>query len=223
MSQKINTQSILFDIIEEEWAWRFHELTHFKKTIPDKENDKQTVLIRAGIALLYAHWEGFIKAITEYYYEFVKNQNLNINELNLSFKGILFRKEINEFVDTKRVSSHNKILNSIFSQVNEKANFPSNPPIQTSNLNFNVLEDVCAVIGINISNFELKKNFINKILIERRNIIAHGKKLPYDMKLSDYNEMFENVITMLEQIKTEIQNSAVQKKYKINEGIKRND
>ena len=85
MSKDNQTVNILQDNLDGDLVWRTKELSIFRKTIPTQEGAKQTVLIRAGIPLLYAHWEGFIKYAAECYLQFVALQKLKHNELDYCF------------------------------------------------------------------------------------------------------------------------------------------
>ena len=55
------TLELLFECIENEYQWRIKELSIFRNTILSTNGKQQEGMIRAGVALLYAHWEGFIK------------------------------------------------------------------------------------------------------------------------------------------------------------------
>lgn len=58
-------------------------------------------LYRAGIPILYAHWEGFVKKSSEAYLNFVTNQGLSYNELKSCFIIFGLKKEIEQLTDTK--------------------------------------------------------------------------------------------------------------------------
>jgi MAE_28990/MAE_18760-like HEPN len=61
MSQKLRTLSLLQDYLDGELAWRIKELADMKYSVKKAESDRKRTVIRASLALLYAHWEGFIK------------------------------------------------------------------------------------------------------------------------------------------------------------------
>lgn len=61
---KIENLEDLQDKIDKDLAWRKKELTSIKSDVQmsnTKERSEQSRAIRAGITLLYAHWEGAIK------------------------------------------------------------------------------------------------------------------------------------------------------------------
>lgn len=70
---KIRTVEILSDKISEDLAWRKKELTDLKYIIDTKSLSlvRKSLLGRCGIAILYAHWEGFIKKSSLRFLEFI--------------------------------------------------------------------------------------------------------------------------------------------------------
>lgn len=70
--------------MDADMGWRIKEISTFKLTVrADGVNRK--VFVRAGVALVYAHWEGFIKAASEAYLNFVDNQGHIYRELKSCF------------------------------------------------------------------------------------------------------------------------------------------
>ena len=47
----------------------------------------EATLVRAGVTLLYAHWEGFVKNSSLLYLNYINNQMLNYNELRSLYLG----------------------------------------------------------------------------------------------------------------------------------------
>lgn len=208
---KIRTLDLLSQSVEEEYKWRSRELEHLKKLIPLKREDKQKVLLRAAITLLYAHWEGFIRKVANDYYEFVSYQKHKIGDFNASFIAVLLRKEANDLIDNKRISQQKYIFDKIRTDLEKNANFPNESPIKTSNLNFEILEDICSLLCVDIKRFETKRIVINEHLLTRRNKVAHGHYLEID--LDDFNQTYTHVLGMMEIFKDEALNSAALKKY----------
>ena len=83
---KIRTTNDLQDAIDHEMAWRKHELSTIRANVVSSRRHAKETAIRAGVALLYAHWEGAIKNIATYYLEYVAMQGLSYGQLkpNLS-------------------------------------------------------------------------------------------------------------------------------------------
>src|SRR5690606_30193343 len=73
---KVRTLEMFCDFLDEELAWRKKELSVLKNLV---ERDLGTfshnkALARCGVALLYAHWEGFVRIAGTSFLEFVLMQ-----------------------------------------------------------------------------------------------------------------------------------------------------
>jgi len=79
-----------------------------------------------------------------------------------------------------------------------------------SNLKFNVFEEILFLVGIDVNKFKIYASVIND-LVDSRNHIAHGQYLKVDKPTFDL--IYGDVLLIMESFKTEIENSAIQKKY----------
>lgn len=195
------TITLLYESIEKEYAWRITELSNFKNSVLLSRGTAQSGMLRAGVALLYAHWEGFVKKISDLYYEFVSFQNLKIQELNDAFVGIVLRNEIELLLKSRKLLRHTQLIKILFEQKQKEAYFSSSSPIRTSNLKYSVFQDVCIMIGIEPSIFEsrYKVSFdrnieltIDEDLVKRRNVIAHGEYL--SISIEEYKNLYQTVV-----------------------------
>jgi len=80
-----------------------------------------------------------------------------------------------------------------------------------SNLSSSVFENIALSIGIDPEPFKAKNNLIDESLLERRNTIAHGEYA--DLAPNDYRSLADEVIALMRDYKTAIENAAVQDKY----------
>jgi len=207
MSKENRTLGILFDNINEEWVWRVKELDDFKSVVEKiKDESTKSSLIRAGITLLYAHWEGFIKTCSYNYYNYVTTKGYKLKELKDSFVAISIKKELNELIDSKKIAKQSKIISILFQEFEKRGMFPEKIPLKTNNLNYEIFEEYCAMIGIETMTFETKRQFINQRLVGNRNNIAHGKYL--QLKEFDFKEIFSLTLGLMKSFKDSIENSA---------------
>jgi hypothetical protein len=202
---KLKTIEDLYKLLEKEYSWRIKELSIFKNLIRAEKDSNQKSLIRAGIALLYAHWEGFIKSCGDIYYSYVINQRRKLKEMNYSFMSISLRSKIEELNQSNKLEIHKMVLETIFQKQNEIAVFSSTSPIKTSNLKYDIFNDICILIGIDIDSFILRyklkydrdlKLTIDQDLVAQRNKIAHGEYLDinFDNFLDLYNLIINGVL-----------------------------
>ncbi len=210
MNQQPRTPASLNEILDVDFSWRRKELAIFKNLVPNQSNDIQKATIRAGIVLLYAHWEDFIKKTANTYYEFLSYQNHKIKDYQNNLVAILLKYELNNIIENKRNSKESELIEKIINQFDEIAHFPNKAPIKTSNLNYEVLEDVCALTQVDIERLELPKQVIQDLL-EHRNTIAHGHYLR--ISFEDFQEIYKKIISVLFEFKSEVSNSASLKRY----------
>lgn len=206
------TISVFTDSIDQEYSWRIKELSNYRNVLLSSKNEVQKSLIRGGVILLYAHWEGFVKEAANHYYNFVTRQKHLLNELKENFTAIALRKELTLLNETRKITLQIKSLEIIKNNLNIRAKFPSRIPIKTSNLNFDMFIEYCCILGLDIKKFELKKNFIDVKLVENRHKIAHGNYLLVDAK--DFKDIYDFTITLLYEVKTELLNSAILMNYR---------
>lgn len=222
MIREPRTLTFLYELIEKEYAWRITELSNYRSSLITEQNEKaQKAKIRAGVALLYAHWEGFVKQLANLYYEFVSFQSLNISDLSDSFASIILRSELNTLGSSNKIKDHQRVINLIFEGMNNTAYFSSNSPIKTSNLKFDIFEDVCILLGINPIEFDsrYKRKFdrniqltIDEDLVGQRNSIAHGEYLP--ISIEEYKKLYDIVVNgFLFNFKEIVMDCASNKKY----------
>lgn len=212
MSTRITTTIDLANKIDDEFSWRRKELTLIKSKIPTEINSWQSAMIRTSIPILYAHWEGFIKLAMSYYLEFVSNKYLKHNELNSKFIALSLQNKIGE-LNINSFGTKVKTIDFLFSEFSKRSNIPKKNIINTkSNLSFDVLKEILFILDLDDKHFDSQKDLIDS-LVDVRNHIAHG-----EYKLMDYKtclEFFVDIISLMEYVKTVIENNALLQKYKV--------
>lgn len=213
---KIRTFDDLSDNLSSELAWRKKELSDLKYFIEQSVTlaARKQVLSRCGVAMLYAHWEGFIKLCGSYFLEYVAMQRYKNTELKQNFLTLSMRNSINISITSKKSSEYEKITHFFLNKLESRASIPFKTAINTeSNLSSKVLREIVWCLGIDYSPFETKEKFIDSKLLGRRNHIAHGQQIV--INLHEYNEMRQTLIDMMTNFKTQIENCAVNKEYLI--------
>jgi hypothetical protein len=133
---------------------------------------------------------------------------VNSNILALSLK-----QKMTEFSLTNKATLHVQFVDFFQNNLNEKASFSETDCIKTqSNLNSIILKEIFATIGLDMTNYDLKSNLIDKQLLKYRNDIAHGNQPPLNKQ--EYKFLHGEIIGMLDNIHTDISNLAVLDKYK---------
>ena len=81
------TAELAIDAIQKSIAWRKKELVLLKQRV---KNDNSHAEVRCNIAMIYAHWEGFVKEATNIYVRHVSEQRKTYKELVHHFAIISF-------------------------------------------------------------------------------------------------------------------------------------
>ena len=219
---KIKNLNDLEEKIDNELAWRKKELTSIRVDVESseiKEKSEQSRAIRSGIAMLYAHWEGAIKSIAEFYLIYVSGLNLKYGELKNNFLAIVIKNSLTEFEDTKKATIHNKLIDDIYSKKNEISQIPYKNIIKTdSNLKMDIFKEITATIGIDHNPYMLKKMLVDKRLLGNRNKIAHGERLETLDGISnpaEYIELHKTIIELIDNFAQNIKDAAWNEDYKL--------
>lgn len=209
----IRTTEQLLDRIAEELIWRRKELTDLRGMAQEfKSEVRSRVVIRAAVALLYAHWEGFVKKASSYYLEFVSSHRLQYRRLSPNFVALSIKAKYFELSVSDKISGANSLADFFCSSLDQQANVPYKNVVDTrSNLSSKVLLDILAGLGLNHTIFETKLKYIDSSLVNPRNHVAHGEAL--DMSLDDYLELHDTVLGLIEAFRNEIENASVERRF----------
>ena len=217
---KIKTIEKLEEMLESDLLWRRKELINIRLLIDDKQNNiDNDILIRSGIALLCAHWEGYVRFVANMYVVYVGDTNVKTKDLKENFLALLLKKDIISSGVTEKTSVHTKLMDKVSDAMESKFYIKytdDNRIIKTnSNLSYELFDEILR--SINIENkYELKKNYIDYNLLKRRHEIVHGEKT--DFEIDDFISTFEIIIDILEEFKNQII-SAAEKKVYLKEGL----
>lgn len=213
---KIRTEDEFQDAVDSETAWRKKELSSISSNIATSKKAAKITALRAGIALLYAHWEGLIKNLATYYLCYVSFQNCRYDELKCNFMALSINKEIKLFKESKKASIHNQVVNKIRTEGSYKAKIPYEDVIKTgSNLNSDVFIEIMETIGLDYAEYEPSFVMIDEVLLKMRNEIAHGERLEsIDLDEKRFKEIYDVVTDLMNKFVAQITNAVYLKKYK---------
>ncbi|MFS2197405.1 MAE_28990/MAE_18760 family HEPN-like nuclease [Pseudomonas sp. Pseusp3] len=213
MSKPYTEADFSAQIIEDR-NWRIKEISDLKAAIRRGDEGLRRVLLRALVAICYAHWEGYIRFSAKKYLEHIALRRFQYGDLNRQFFRNYFLPRLAALSTTKaniadRCDLVDEILNSAdvrFSRVNDDL-------INTkANLNFEVLTDICLVCGVPAEIFAEKSTFIDVVLLKRRNAIAHGENTL--VELNDLDEITNDTIGLMRAFGDALENHVVLQTYK---------
>lgn len=211
---KIRTIEELSDRLATDLIWRKRELTDLKHFVKNATPIQSRVLIRCGIAILYAHWEGYVKKSGTYYLEFLRMQRLQNCEAADHLLAITIKNILHANANKSNIKPFLEVVNLVRTKKNDKISFPYKDIIATeSNLSSRVLKEIINILGLDYSFYEPLEKLIDARLLGKRNYIAHGENESIDQ--NEFFDLFDQLLPMLEQFRTQIENAAILKSYRI--------
>lgn len=206
---KIRTIDELQNVLDRELGWRIKEIADIRSATKMARVGSEMTLRRAGIALLYAHWEGFIKASARAYVEYVAGQRLRHSELQHCFVAMSLRVQIGEVSSIKKAGPVISALGAILNRQDERANFGGRPSWgqRLGNLDSQVFMNVAHWVGLDVGRYSTKWHFIDNRLLARRNAIAHGRGGGLELDREGFDELVNGVLELLRWFKTDIENA----------------
>ena len=193
-------------------SWRLRELSDLKTAIRRADESLQRVLLRALTTICYAHWEGHVRFVASKYLEYVALRNLQYSTLDRQFLRNEFLPRL-ATLSTRSIKDRCEIIDQILNSSDRRFSRSNKDLIDTkSNLNFKVFADICLVCGVEAETFADKATFIDKMLLERRNAIAHGQN--EFVGIDDLDDLTNETIAMMRAFADALENHVYLKGYR---------
>lgn len=205
----MRTKADLQQSIDSDLIWRRREAFVLRVLIEDASGNKskEAALLRAGVAMLYAHWEGFIKRSATLYLQFVSSQGRKGSELTSNFLAIKFKSQLDSIWNSKKTASANELVDYFCHKLENKIKLPKKGLVDThSNLSSEVLKEINETLGLDNTPYKTKKQVIDTKLVNKRNHIAHGNELNIDSK--EFIELYDEIFSMMNEFRNQVQNAA---------------
>ena len=203
----VRTLAELEAALDDSLSWRRIEIGTIKSNLDSAyshgpHSPLTRALARSGIAMLYAHWEGFARDAFGAYVDFLARRKLKVSELNDGLARTVFD------ALSRRLASGDEaatvlLLEAIRSPNSARAAIPKSSMANTkSNLRSKVLMEILSSVGLDHSEFETKAQLIDRTLCDARNEIAHGRD---NFPTADqFTELRDEVLPMMETIRHKI-------------------
>ncbi|MHA4128156.1 MAE_28990/MAE_18760 family HEPN-like nuclease [Bacillus cereus] len=209
--------------LDKNFSFRKQELSILKTQIDASVGKTLNTFIRAGIMLIYAHWEGFIKESAKEFLNYLNNQSISQSNLKDNYHAVALKYKIIDCSQSKKSSKHFELLSEIkynsLSTFSVDLNKTDSPIINIeSNLKSSILDEILFILGIDKEPFELKYQLIDERLLKERNKIAHGVNVNFinqgeqDAK-NNYKELYKSVLDLMDLFKEKILEIAEDKLY----------
>lgn len=212
---KIKTQNDFTNYISQNLSWRKREITSMKKVIDKTNSEKDKAsLRRAASAVLYAHWEGFVKTASEKYLEYVMWQRLRFCDLKNSFMAMACGALFENMTESPKNTVREALVKAVVNKQENRAHFPCHGVMsEKGNLSSICLKDILTTLGLSYSEFWRGKSLqIDEKLVATRHQIAHGENV--DVSAVDYYELHQLTLVLLEAYRDLLENAVALESYR---------
>jgi hypothetical protein len=199
------------DFVDAELAWRRKEMIDFRLMVRTASGSTCRALCRAGVAMAYAHWEGFTKAGCQAYLDYVAKRKLTLREMAPPFAALAIERQAES-----NASQHQRALvrvQMLRDNAGERFPLPRDHIVETrSNLSSEVLANIFQALGLETSLLEQKFNLLDRNLLPARNSIAHGRETAPTPE--DFEQVHDQVSDMLGIVGNQLRNAVLLQAYR---------
>lgn len=199
--------------MQREFAWRRKELTLILSEVRDARPAYLDFRIRCGIALLYAHWEGFIKRAAECYVKYVNAKRPRCEELKPGLLGLALRGPVHDLRATSKASVRGATAELLLTRLSDQAKIDVDKAIDTaSNLSSVEFREIVESLALDYAVYASSEKIIDEFLLRKRNSIAHGEREFADR--DTFLQLYTKVVALIESFKTQVENACLLKAFR---------
>jgi hypothetical protein len=207
------TEQDLSSILDADLIWRRKELSDMKASIKIADSPSKPVLLRAIIAMSYAHWEGYVRTCANRYFEHLTLRKKPFAEFErqIYVNSVLSRLDA---LHQSRIGLEDrcKLVNDILDDTEGRFLYLNPDLIDTrSNLNTEVIKDICIVCGVDSNHFEQNRTFLDVLVLKRRNAIAHGQQVY--IQIDEIDDLVANILSLMAFFRNLLENKIYTKAY----------
>lgn len=213
MSSAIRTLERLEAELTKDLKWRIQELWVFEHLLRQARDHEKSALLRGSLALIYAHWEGYVKSAGAIYLEYISRKGLRLEQLRPELVAVALRGQITELSASKNSEDHTALVSKLWLETGQKANLPyKRATIRTqANLKFKLFASIMHSLGIDPDAWRMYELLIDEKLLGCRNEISHGEQEVVD--LDGWMAVRDAVDSILRQVRNEVANAAATSGY----------
>lgn len=207
MRPRFPTHDSVFRALAEEKTWRMRELSGLLQAF-DRQPENAKYIGRAFIAMLYAHWEGFVKRASTIYLSYIHDRKVPTKKIKDCLLALHIKEKTPELLQTRKISSYCEIVSLVRQSVGI-TELNTDMTHFTSNLKSEVLMEIVTMLGLSYNDFINHETFIDKDLIELRHRVAHGARIERTLDKETMQEWYKNIMILIDAFKTQIENAVV--------------
>jgi len=191
--------TLLIETIAENLDQRRLEFTKLRRVLLNYIGTPiEPAVIRMGIPMIYALWEGYIKEVCQLYLEYIEANVPCIVDLQPAILGYMWTSELRSLTGGLNFARKTAVASLALGSASAPVAFHNTEKeIDTkSNLKYSVLEDIANHLCLDISALTTWKFHLNA-LVNLRNNIAHGSR-PTSLSYADFDEYSCNMVALME-------------------------
>jgi hypothetical protein len=207
------TEEKLSELFDQDLVWRRRELSDLKAAVKVADYAAKTVILRSLIAMSYAHWEGFVRLCATRYFDYLAIRKKSYTELERQIYINSFLNRLDSLHQNRvGLEERCKLVNDILDGTSDTFSHINPKLIDTkSNLNTDTMKEICLICSVDPSHFESQRTFIDKIILKRRNAIAHGQQ--EFIQESEIDDLVAGTLKLMEHFRTLLENKVYLKHY----------
>lgn len=173
----------------------------------------KSVLLRAIITMSYAHWEGYVRVCANRYFEYLTLRRKPYTDLERQVYVNTFLARLDALHQSRAsLEARCKLVNDILDGTHGTFRHIHPMLIDTkSNLNTDVIKEICLICSVDQSHFESKRVFVDQLILKRRNAIAHGKQ--EFIQEDEIDDLVSDVLALMQHFRTLLENKVYLKQY----------
>lgn len=193
--------------------WRRKELSDLKAAVRSADQVARPALLRSLVAMAYAHWEGYVRTCANKYFEHIGLRKWSYDKLERQFYANAYLGRLDALrVSRANISDRSTLVMDILDGESTRFAYINPGLVDTkSNLNTDVVKDICLVCGVDGGHFEGKRIFIDTLILKRRNAIAHGQQ--EFVHESEMNQLVADMLALMDHFRTLLENKVYTKQY----------
>ncbi|WP_143684719.1 MAE_28990/MAE_18760 family HEPN-like nuclease [Variovorax sp. KK3] len=200
-------------------SWRKKEISDFRVAVSGVTDS--IYLCRAGLVLICAHWEGFLRRSVELYIEHVFAKKLKIKELNPAFVALAYFSDVKKASESNYPGSadtHVRLAERIRRGNEEICDIPGWTARTEGNPGSDVVERLLSSVGVDIkiglddATWGATRVFINEQIVADRNRVAHGEGTPVSKE--QFLERSQRLLDLLDALNNVLFDAAENERYK---------
>lgn len=207
------TEQDLSNIFDEDLIWRRRELSDMKAAVKAADLTAKSVLLRATITMSYAHWEGYVRYCANRYFEYLAIRKKPFKELERQIYVNTHLMRLDALHQSRTsIEARCKLVNDILDGTSSSFKYVHPSLVDTkSNLNTDVIKEICIICAVDSSVFEGKRTFLDQLVLKRRNAIAHGQQEFIGEDAID--ELVADILGLMQHFRDLLENKVYLKQY----------